>query len=198
MSFWDDFLSGGYDQASQGYQNGINGINDYYNKATGFMNPYQQFGQGELGAYGQGVNAMADPNKFINGIMSNYSMSPQAQFQQQQGQKGINAGAAASGMLGSSPEAQQLSQFNQQVTNNDQSNYLNQRLGVYDQFLNGAGNIANMGYGAAGQMGNWAMDAGGSLAQLYGQQGMANMYGAQSMLGDIGSAAGFAYGKGWL
>lgn len=198
MSWWDDFTSNGYDQAGQGYQKGADAVNNSYNNATGFMNPYNQMGMGEMGMYGQGVNAMADPNGLINKFMANYSMSPQAQFQMKQGQQGINNAAAAGGTLGSGPEQKQMTQFNQGVTNNDQNNYLNQRLGLYNQFVNGAGNMVGMGQNAAGQMGNWAMDQGSDLAQLYGQQGMANMYGQQSknnFWGDM--AGGFASGMGW-
>lgn len=193
MSFWDNFIKGGYNQASQGYQNGINAVNNSYNNATGFMNPYNQMGMSEMGQYQQGVNAMSNPN-FYNNLMAGYSQSPQAQLQLQQGQNGINAAAAASGMTGSSPEMQQMSQFNQQVSNSDMNNYANQKLGIYNQFLNGAGNMVGMGQNAAGQMGNWAMDQGADLAQLYGQQGMANMYGSQNMNGLISQGIGWAAG----
>ncbi len=191
MSFWDNFIDNGYNQASQGYQNGINGVNNSYNNAIGFMNPYNQMGQGEIGQYQGGVNAMSNPNAFINNIMQGYSTSPQAQFQMQQGTKGINAAAAAGGTSGSGPEMKQMDQFNQQVTNTDQNNYLNQRMGVYNNFLQGAGNMVGMGQNAAGQMGGWAMDQGADLAQLYGQQGQANMFGSQSQNNMLGDVAGW-------
>lgn len=195
MSFWDNFITNGYDQASQGYQQGANAVNNSYNNAVGFMSPYNQMGMNEMGQYQGGVNAMQDPNAFINNIMQGYSMSPQAQFQQQEGSKGINAAAAAGGTAGSGPEMKQMGQFNQQLTNNDQSNYLNQRMGVYNNFLQGAGNMVGMGQNAAGQMGGWAMDQGADLAQLYGMQGQANMYGDQSENNMLGQAAGWAAGK---
>lgn len=195
MGFFDNFLTGGADDYEGQLQNGINSVNNSYNQATGFMNPFMQFGMGEMGQYGQGVNAMSNPNQFINNLMQNYQMSPQAQFQTQQGDQGMNAAAAASGTLGSGPEQKSLAAYNQNLTNNDQSNYLNQRLGVYNNFLTNAGNMTNMGYGAAGQMGNWSMDQGADLAQLYNQMGMGQMYGAQNENGLFGQAAGWAAGK---
>ena len=196
MSFWDNFISGGADQAAQGYQNGINAVNQSYNNATGFMNPYNQMGMNEMGQYQSGVNAMSNPN-FYNNLMAGYSQSPQAQLQLQQGNNGINAAAAASGTLGSTPEMQQMSQFNQQVSNGDMQQYANNKLGVYNQFLNGAGNMVGMGQNAAGQMGGWAMDQGSDLAQLYGQQGLANMYGSQYLNGLIGQVGGAVAGSPW-
>lgn len=190
MSWFDNFLTGGADDYNDQQQNGINASNGLYNDAINRMSPFYQFGQGEMGAYGQGVNAMSDPNSFINNIMQGYSMSPQAQFQQQEGTKGINAAAAASGQLGSGPEQKQMATFNQQLTNNDQNNYLSQRMGVYDQFLNGAGNITGMGMNAAGQMGGWGMDQASNLAQLYNQKAQGSMYGDQSFNNFLGTAAG--------
>ena len=179
MGLFDELFGGGqgqgYSDLRKGITQGMGALKDYYNQARGFMNPFLQAGEGELGKYQQGVNAMQDPNAFIGHLMKNYQMSPQAQFQEKQGDIGANAAAAASGQLGSGPEMKQMDAYNQQLANNDRNQYLQQRLGVYNNFLGGAGHLAGMGQGAAGQMGNWGMQAGNALAGMYGQRGQAEM-----------------------
>ena len=199
MSWWNDFTSGGYNQASQGYGNGINAVNGAYNDATKFMTPWWQSGMNGLDMYQGGINAMQNPVAFENNIMSQYQMSPQAQFQMKQGQNGMNAAAAAGGTLGSTGAMKDMDMFNQQVTNTDMTNFLNRSLGVNSEFLNNAGNLAGMGMNAGGQMGNWSMDRAADLAQLYGMQGLSNMYGSQSGMGMLGGAlGGFGSAMGWF
>lgn len=171
---WNGMMNGGYSDYANELQNGMNSVNNSYKNAVGFMHPYDSAGLNEMPGYQHSVNAESDPNAFINHLMSNYQMSPQAIEQQKQGTQGINAAAAASGSLGSGPEMKSMAAFNQNLSNNDQNNYLQQRLGVYDNYLNNANGIINRGYGAAGQDGGYAMDQGADLAQLYNQKGQAD------------------------
>ena len=190
---WDDIFSGGQGQGYSDWgnqlQNGMNSLNQGYGSAMGGMNPWLQAGQNELGTYQHGVNAMQDPN-FMNNMMQQYQQSPFATFQEKQGQQAMNNQAAASGQLGSSPAMKGMDQYSQQVASGDMNQYLQNRLGVYNNFLNGANNISGMGQQAANTMGNWGMQHGQDMASMFNQYGKTQMGGDMARGGGIDNFLG--------
>lgn len=185
--------------ASMPYMNNAgNQINQYLGNATNGMNPYMQAGQGALGQYQGMLGQMANPQDFYNKMMAGFHMSPAQQFAQQQGLNAVSNNAGANGMMGSGPEAKALENYAQNNTSQMQQQYLGNMMGMYGQALNGYGNLSNMGYGAAGQVGNWNMDAGQQQADIQeaeaqeaAAQASQNQSGLGSFFGALGGMAGF-------
>lgn len=177
MALLDTLFGGGqqkaYEDINKSYQQAISAQQAALGRATGYMQPFYGAGVSGLGAYQQGLSAMADPQKFYQQMMSGYSMSPQAQFQQQQAIQAANQAAAASGMLGSGAEQKALANYTQQLTARDQQQWLNNMLGIYRGYLGGEQGLGQMGYGAAGQMGQWQTQSGRDIADLMARQGQA-------------------------
>lgn len=185
MAIWDDvsnFLSGG----------GRDDINSGYSNANAMMQPYLQQGQignqqlqnlmnrtqgqqTQLDQYGNPADwsyrqINQSPTQFYNNIMSSYTQSPDAQYAQQQAMRAANAGAAASGMLGSGAyfkglqnNANDIAQrdrqqfFNNAVTSNAMQqgylgNYQNQQNLLSNRMQQMAQYLSSLGYGAAGAM----------------------------------------------
>lgn len=171
-------------------------IKDYYGQAIGYMNPYYSAGTNALNQYQSALAGMSDPQAFYQKMMSGYSMSPQAQFQQQQALKASNQAAAAGGTLGGGAQQKALADWTQQLTNRDQQQYLQNMLGIHNQYMGGLQGLEGQGYGAANTMGGWGMDAGKTLADLSSQIGQAQAYGDISKANSRNSLFGGILGIG--
>lgn len=106
----------------------------------------------------QNLSAGTQPGGAYNTpfTMAQFSQNPGYQFQQQQGQQAITAGAAARGMNLSPATLQGLSSFNQGLANTDYNNVYNQYISQEElslgeqQSLAGEGQTAVAGANAAG------------------------------------------------
>ena len=72
------------------------------------LDPYAQAGKRALGKTESYLDQLSDPEGYINKVMGDYKMSPQAKFEMEQGITAANRGAAAGGMLGSGAEQKAL------------------------------------------------------------------------------------------
>jgi len=184
--------AGGYDDWNEDIQKGMDARNQYHQQAVNRLQPYASYGTKALpalwGAYGQ----MADPNEFINNFMQHYQQSPWAKHQIAAGDQGITAADAASGMLGSNDEKEGLAQFNQNIAEQDQQNYLNNLFGVWNQYLGGLTGFAGRGQQAATQQGSWDEATGGDIANMYNQMGKNEADKAASKSHTWGNIAGMA------
>lgn len=192
MAIWDnvtDIFSGGgrsdinrgYDQADQyldPYRRG--GIEDYNH-----MRDYSNKWGDQLGQYGNAGDWMykqinQSPVDYYNSIMKGYSESPEAKYEQEQALRASNAGASASGMMGSGAFMKGLQENAAGISNRDRDRYYgnvmnanNAQMG-YLQNLQGQQAqqrammqyLTQLGYGAAGTMGNNAIDRGNAMAGL--------------------------------
>ena len=201
MSFWDNLFGGGQGAANkdiqdaiakaeqemqQQYQQGRSDISGALSGAQGGLNPYMQAGVGGLGAYQNALAGMADPQAYYNKIMSGYQESPTAQYQQQQAIKAATSAGTASGTLGSGELGRQMEQQSQQISSQDMQNYLNNVLGINNQYLSGESGLAGMGQQAANQSGQWGMNAGEDLARMASQYGIDE----GNLIGQMGQAKG--------
>lgn len=198
-----DLFSGGgqsgYGKMQGQIQNGINSINQNYSQGRDALNPYQQAGTNALGQYQNWANGMKDPTQYYNNIMQNWQMSPAAQMNAQYGQKAMNQGAAAGGMVGSPSQQEQLGQYMNNLVNTDQQQYFNNINGVNNQYGAAQGNMMNQGFNAANGMNNSFMNQGNALAGLYNNMGQAQLQqqiargtGINNMIGmGVNALAGF-------
>lgn len=142
-------------------------LEQYLHQATGYMQPYYDAGTQQLGNYTNAINAMQDPQAFYQKMMQGYSMSPQAKLQEEQGIRAANAGAAASGMVGSGAQQKALTDYAHRLTEADQDNYYNKMMGINNNYLSGLGQMTGMGMNAGNTMGNWAMGTGNAMTNAY-------------------------------
>lgn len=173
MNYFDNGM-GGYSKdleriAKQFGFEGANQLKDYLSKAEGKMQPYETEGRNAMGDYGRLSREMTNPN-FVNTQMEDYEISPWAQNQMKQGQESINSAAYAGGFGGSTAQGRNLMNFSQDLSNKDMQQYFQNKMASRQGGMEGLANIYGKGFGAAGQMGQWNMDAGKSLVDILKEQ----------------------------
>lgn len=173
-------------------------IRDYYNQATGYLNPYNDAGKGALDQYSNMVAPMANPQEFYNNMMSGFQLSPAQKFAQQQGLDAISNNMAMRGLSGSGSMAKALEDYAQNNTAQAQQQYFNNLSGIYNQGLQGYGNLMNQGFNAGALNSQHAMNAGRSEAELAQARAMmsansarGNSEGLGLLGGAIGALSGF-------
>lgn len=200
MSLWNDatnFFSGGKQQGAEELlkylQQGTDQMQGYTQQANSLLNPYRDIGLGQTNALQQAIARMTNPGQFYGDMMSNYQMSPAAQYQMKTGtQNALNA-ANASGMLGSSDMLRDINRSSQNIANQDMQQYFGNMMGINDRGLNLSQGLFNSGFGATGQMSNNLNSLGQAIAQMYAQMGGAANQQQQAKMGGLGnlfSAAG--------
>jgi hypothetical protein len=114
---------------------------------------------------------MQDPSGFINKLMGGYQESPYAQnLQRQSRQAGTNA-ASASGLIGSTPFAQQMQQNAGNIASQDQNQWLQNVLGINSQYGQGQAGLMQQGQGAANSLTDLLNQYMQNKAQMaYGQE----------------------------
>lgn len=211
MGLWnsvEDIFSGG----------GRSDIDDAYNTANQYMAPYTKAGAEDYNAFRTNVNQTGDrlapfqnagdwqynhinqsPVDFYNSIMSGYTESPDAKYLQEQALKASNAGASASGMVGSGSFMKALQEnaasiaqrdrqqfFNNVLdTNRTQMGYLENEQNQQSEYNRMQQYLTQLGYGAATGSGTNAIN-----------QGVAQSGIGRETVGDIASMVGFGGGKG--
>ncbi len=155
--------------------------------------------------------------------MGGYSQSPQAKYEQEQAMRASTAGGAASGMIGSGAFQKALMQNAGDISARDQQRYFGNVMGANSAQMGYLGDLhnqqgqynqmqqylTNLGYGAAGQMGEndrWngmqQKDLGrqtvGDLYSIYGKLtnggGGGGVGGGLSGSGAVGGSQGFSQG----
>jgi hypothetical protein len=96
--------------------------------------------------------------------MQNFQTSPGYQFQLQQGLRGVDAGAAAKGMLRSGATLKQEETYGQGLANQDFSNYYNRLMGISTLGETAAAGGAS----TANTAGALAQGAGNTQASVFG------------------------------
>lgn len=185
-----------YDQSVDTFNNILSGFDKYKDEMSGNLNPYMTAGQGAIGTYQNALNKMANPTDFMNNIMNQYQQSPWAKFQTDQGIKAANNAASASGMLGSGAEQKELAEFAQGISSKDMQQFLQNALGINNQYLGGYGHIMDNGLGAnsiygsfLGNLMNSQSNVANALATAQASQGQTENSGMGDMMSGLGSAA---------
>lgn len=173
---------------SQPYQDAQEQMGKYYQEGQGYLNPWAQFGQNAMGKYENALGKMSDSQGYINGIMNGYQQSPWAKFQMEQGMKGMNNAASASGMVGSGAQMKAAADFSQGLSSRDMQQWFQNNFGVDQQYLGGLNNQLGYGANAANMQAQMAMQQGQNAAQAaYGGAQAANNQKTE-LFGSISSA----------
>ena len=114
--------------------------------------------------------------------MSTFQASPGYTFQLQQGERAVDASAAAQGMLRSGATLKAEQTFGQGLANTTFGNYFNQLQQLSGNGLTAAGGIANAATGGATQMANVDTGAATADANIYGNIAKGFSTGANQLL----------------
>src|SRR4030095_6733 len=166
MSWLSSFLNPG-----RGYEKSQDTLDQYYNQAQGYSQPYNQFGKEQYTNLNSLIENLMNPDLLQNKWISGYKESDAAKNAEDLAQEhGLNA-ANAMGLGGSNTALDAILKGKSQISMNDRQNYLNDLM---QKYLAGAGisqGIFNQGASSAGQMGQNAMNMGQNSAQMsYGKE----------------------------
>lgn len=187
--------SNAYSGMSSQLQQAIDVINQYLGQSIGYLQPFYDAGISGMNAFQKGLSPMANPVQLMNSLMSQYQPSQYAQAQIAQEEQAANAAAAASGMLGSGAEQQALQQSAQAITSKDMNTWLKNIFNIYGGYLKGNQSLMNQGFQSGKQMGSWTMQGGEDIANIIGEQAMADMMSKMmSSIGAAGAAGGLLSG----
>jgi len=200
----------GLTATEQGYQRGAQALQPYYQQG---QQDYQNFGNMVRGGqFDYQAPEYQDPN-------FNFEADPGYQFRQQEGNKALLGAASAQGNMLSGATMKAMQKYNQGLASQEYGNAYNRFTGNrdylrnkytsdrslgYDQQAdryNRFANLANVGYSAAGQLGNMAIGQGTDTANIMGQQGnaqAAGIMGNQQDLLNLANLLGKIYGAGQM
>ncbi len=130
-------LQGFFGDSGAPYRQAADAYKPYLDQATSQQNPFYNAGTSALPQYQGWLDKMKDPSAFYNNLMGDYKQSPQAQYLQNQSTRAATNAASASGMTGSTPFMQQIQQNSSNIASGDMNNWLQQVLGINNQY--GAG-----------------------------------------------------------
>jgi hypothetical protein len=103
-----------------------------------------------------------------NAAMAKFQQSPGYQWQMQQGLRGVDAGAAAQGMLRSGATLKAEDTFAQGLANSNFQQYFQNLQGLSGQGLTAAGGIANAATGGAANIAQTDTSAAAAQSSIYG------------------------------
>ncbi len=160
-------------------------LNNYYNQAQGYQQPYNQMG----------INQGANQNKYIEALMNPQALEDQwskgykesdaaKNLEDMAQQHGLNA-ASGLGLNGSSAALDAIQAGTSRIGAEDRQQYLNDLMEKYKMGAGLSQNIFNTGANAANQMGQNAMNMGTNSAGLKFNE----MNAGGSQLGQVGGAA---------
>lgn len=164
-------FSGLFMDAGAPYEAAKGPYNEYMGKAQTAQNPFYQAGTNAIPNFQNWLSGMQNPSEFINHLMSQYQQSPWAKYQQDQAMRAGTNAASASGLIGSTPFAQQLQQNASNISSQDQNQWLQNVLGINTQYGAGQQNLMTQGANSANALSNLFSRQGEGLGNLaYGQQ----------------------------
>lgn len=137
-----------------------------YDAAEGRYQPFYDAGVAEISPYQNYVNQLSDPQQYYADVMSTYEESPLAQLQTEEAIQAANQAAAASGLLGSNALYEDIAQDAQRRYQADQQRYLQNVLGIGQQFTSGAQPLLSMGGQAASALANLDVGLGEEMGRL--------------------------------
>lgn len=144
------FFSNLFNDIFDGGSNAPEAAMPYYKKIPGEINrdigPWINRGNQAYGQYSNKLNQLLnDPTGFINNIMGQYHSSPMYHDQMQAATTAANNAAAAGGTLGTGAEQSQLMSKANQLTDQDQQQYLQNVMSAFMPGLQGMGSLTNLG-----------------------------------------------------
>jgi hypothetical protein len=164
-------FGGMFGDSGSPYGDAMKQFQKYYGQAQGFQNPFYQAGTNAIGGYQDWLSRMKDPSSFLNNLMGQYQQSGYNKFLQDQSMRAGNNAASASGLIGSTPFAQQMQQNAANIGQQGMNDWLGQALGINQQYGGGLNNLMQGGQSAANIMSQLANIMGNNMgAGAYGRR----------------------------
>lgn len=165
-----NIFNGLFGDASAPYRDASDELSKYLPQAQKFQFPFFNAGVNATNNYQDWLKPMANPATFINNLMGNYQMSPNAKYLTQAANRAATNAASASGLIGSTPYMQQSEQDAASIASGDMNNWLQNVLGINTQYGQGEGNLMTQGASSANALTNLLSDFMNNKASLaYGE-----------------------------
>jgi hypothetical protein len=177
-----NFEREGINRATDYNKQGVNEMLDYINQARMRYEPYAKSGKMSFDDWMGSVKKMQNPTQFYNDIMSQYQMSAPAQYRLKMGLDTVENQYAAAGRLGGGAIKRGITQLTQDTIGQDQQEYLNDILGINNNYLAGAQSGAQMGYDATSSMAGLDREYGNGRREYNGLEAdrWSGIYGSQA------------------
>lgn len=191
MSILSKLFGGGTNpaDAAMPYLNQIPGVgHQYYDP---FITQGAEAGQKTQSQYD---TLMSDPTAFINKLMQGYQPSEGYQFQKDELTKAMGNTAAAGGISGTPLDQMNQAKGIQGLLSQDQQQFLQNALGVFNTGLQGEQGIADKGFQASGSLADYLGSNLGQQGQLAFQGQSQKNANKTAMLGALMKALGMAGG----
>lgn len=186
-------LGGLFGGHSDPYKDAMKQYQQYAGQAAGYQNPFFQAGTGAIPQYQNYLQGMSNPSEFLNNLMGQYQKSPGYDYLQDQSIKAAQNAASASGLSGSSALTQAIQQNASNLASQDMNNWLQNALGINQQYGAGLGGLLGMGQGAANQLSNIYGNLGQQMGEgAYGSR-MAKNNQMSDIFGGLGNLAMFGF-----
>ena len=167
-------------------------IQDYWNQAKGYLDPYNQYSKDQYGTLQGAESALLNPEELQNRWASGYENSPYAKRLLEMN-KGAGLDAASSmNLMGSSAALQNIQQGAGDIVASQREAYLKDLMEKYMKGIGIGTDIFGEGAKAANTLGQGALQTGQNLAGLeYGKEAApGNLF--SKFLG-LGAGAGMNY-----
>lgn len=185
-------IKGLFGHSNQPYDAAKDEYEKYIQQSQQTQKPYYDTGTNAMGQYKDWLETQKDPTKYINKLMGDYQESPYAKYLQEQSVRAGQNAASASGLLGSTPFAQQLQENATNIASGDMNKWLENVLGINTQYGQGQNNLMQTGQHAADQMSNTYNQAGQNMANLtYGSNAGKKQDWWNTIAGGLGSILSF-------
>lgn len=183
-------LGGLFGRSQKPYKHAMREYQKWLQQNQALQQPYMDAGREGMENYQGWLQNQEDPSGFINNLMQNYQQSPYiANLQRDAQNAGINA-ASASGLMGSTPFAQQLQQNATNISQQGMNDWLQKVLSINTQYGQGQQNLLQMGQNATNALSGIYSQAGQDMGQLRynrSRAGSQDMWNGLSGLAEIGS-----------
>lgn len=140
-----------FDEASQQ-------MDQMFPQGQKYQMPFYKAGTDAIPNFQNWLQKMQDPSSFIKNIMGQYQESPFAKFQQDQSMRAATNMGSATGLTGSTPLMQFAQQNARDISSQDQNSWLQNVLGVNNQYGAGQQNLMGMGQNSANSLMKYFQD----------------------------------------
>ena len=194
MGLFDEVFGGGqragFRKAQDTLERQQEATRQAVSQAQGGLAPFQHIGTQAQQQLLKSLMGLRDPQAVLAQALKGYQLSPEAQFQMQQGTRAAGAATEASGLLGSGAEQKGLEQFGQGVAGQDVQRYLGNLAGIGRTFLGGLSGLGGQGLQAAGEAGQFGLQGAGLESQMAQQIAGARFGGETARAGALNKALG--------
>jgi len=148
------FLSGIFGHGGSQFADAFKAYKPYAQQAAGYQMPFYNNGVNASNNLQNQIGQMSNPTEFINKLMGGYQSSPWAKYATQAAQQGANNSASASGLVGSTPFAQQSADYAKNIASGDMGSWLQNVLGVNQHAMEGNEFMSEQGQHSGDQLSN--------------------------------------------